>query len=111
MAVRYFCDNCGVETRSGELRVLVISVPPRSETFEVCPNCASKLEAELDRCRKAKLELVGPQQRESVALAAVQRVGSTALELPAVRTVARGVSYAVVFIVFFVAVTVLASLR
>jgi predicted RNA-binding Zn-ribbon protein involved in translation (DUF1610 family) len=113
MAVRYFCDNCGAETRAGELKLLVVSVPPQSETFDVCPTCARKLTAELERCRKVKREreLVRPERGESGALAAFDRYGSAALELPGVRRLARGLSYAVVFVIFFAAVTLLASLR
>jgi predicted RNA-binding Zn-ribbon protein involved in translation (DUF1610 family) len=113
MAVRYFCDNCGAETRGGDLKILVVSVPPQSETFDVCPQCARKLTAELERCRKVKREreLARPERSQSGALAAFERYGSAALQLPGVTRVGRGLSYVGVFLLFFVAVTLLASLR
>jgi hypothetical protein len=109
MAVRYFCDNCGNEARVGELEVLVISIPPQSETFDVCPACVRHFRGELQRCGEAK------QKREIVAAApATGRAlaGSrAALALPGVTAFARGVSYVAIFLALFVAVTLLSSLR
>jgi hypothetical protein len=109
MAIRYFCDNCGVETRVGELEVLVISIPPQSETFDVCPACVRKFRGELQRCSEAKqkLEIVTAVPATGRALDAARAV----IALPGVTAVSRGASYVAIFIAFFVAVTLLTSLR
>jgi hypothetical protein len=109
MAVRYFCDNCGVETRAGELEAVIIAIPPRSETFDVCPACTRHLKGELERCGQVKRdrELGPPARRGGRALVVYRAV----LAVPGVGALARGLSYAAVFITFFVVVTLLASLR
>jgi hypothetical protein len=109
MAVRYFCDNCGVETRPGELEVVVIAIPPQSETFDVCPACTRHLRGELERCGQVKRdrELAPPARRGGRALVHYRAV----LDVPGVGILVRGLSYAAVFIAFFVAVTLLTSLR
>jgi hypothetical protein len=110
MAVRYYCDNCGAEAQSGELQVVVISVPPQSETFDVCPACAQQFRGELERCGEAK--------RDQRALAAPARDSQRALtryaalmDAPGVGGLVRVASYAAVFVAFFVLVTLLTSLR
>jgi hypothetical protein len=109
MAVRYFCDNCGKETRGGELEVLVISIPPQSETFDVCPACVRHFRGELERCGEAKLK------RELVAAAPAPGrtldVARAVTALPGVTSLARGASYAAVFIAFFFLVTLVLSVR
>jgi hypothetical protein len=109
MAVRYFCDNCGVETRPGELEVLMIAIPPQSETFDVCPACTRHLKGELERCGQIKRnrELGLPATRKGRALVRSRAV----LAVPGVGVLARGLSYTAVFIAFFVAVTLLVSIR
>jgi hypothetical protein len=109
MAVRYYCDNCGAEAQSGELQVVVISVPPQSETFDVCPSCAQQFRGELERCGDAK--------RDQRALAAPARDGraltryAAFIDAPGVGGLVRVASYAAVFVAFFVLVTLLTSLR
>jgi hypothetical protein len=110
MAVRYFCDNCGTETQGGELQVVVISVPPQSETFDVCPSCAQRFRGELERCGEAKrdqLALVAPRHDSGRTLARY----ATLIEAPGVGIAVRLASYAAVFVAFFVLVTLLTSLR
>jgi hypothetical protein len=109
MAVRYFCDNCGVETRAGELEVVMIAIPPQSETFDVCPECTRHLRGELERCGQVKRggELGPLARRRGRALVHYRAV----LAVPGVGVLARGLSYTAVFIAFFVAVTLLVSLR
>jgi|ERR671936_361921 hypothetical protein len=105
MAVRYFCDNCGVETGAGDLQALVISIPPASETFDVCPACARRLRGELERCSEAKEARtpVGPAPNSGRALG---RYGAL-LDVPGVGALARVTAYVAVFIAFFVLVTFL----
>ena len=108
MAVRYFCDNCGTETRIGELTALVISIPPQAETFDICPACTRRLRGELEQCGHTKRELeVLPASSPGRA---IDR-GRALLALPGVGPLARGLSYAAVFVALFVAVTLLTSLR
>jgi len=125
MAARYFCDNCGRETHSTDLSVMVISVPPHSETFDVCPTCAEHMTSELRRCREAKerRELssgagdsrpVAPATAErprSRRVGSLQRYGASVLEVPGVRPLVKTASYAAIFVFFFVAVTVLSVMR
>ena len=41
MAVRYFCDRCGNETKEGELRVAELSLLPDADvSLELCLACA-----------------------------------------------------------------------
>jgi hypothetical protein len=110
MAVRYYCDNCGAEARSGELQVVVISVPPQSEVFDVCQGCAQKLRGELERCGEAKRDqraLVAPTDDSARALARYTAL----MNAPGVGGLVRVASYAAVFVAFFLLVTVLTSLR
>ena len=124
MAVRYFCDNCGRETHSADLSVMVISVPPHSETFDVCPSCAEHMTSELTRCREAKerRELLGGHDARSVAPAMaerspsrpagpLQRYGASVLDVPGVRPLIKTASYAAIFVFFFLAVTVISVIR
>jgi hypothetical protein len=116
MAVRYFCDNCGTESREGELTVMVISIPPKAETFEVCAACAEHMTGELDRCRAAKRdrELAvahAPSLAAGEQSNPILRYGAAILQAPGVAPLARIVSYAAVFVAFFVALTVLTTLR
>jgi hypothetical protein len=110
MAVRYYCDNCGAEAQSGELQVVVIAVPPQSETFDVCPSCAQQFKGELERCGEAKREQralvppAGPSARALTRYAAL-------MSAPGVAPLVRVASYAAVFVAFFVLVTLLTSLR
>jgi hypothetical protein len=110
MAVRYYCDNCGAEAQSGELQVVVISVPPQSETFDVCPACAQQFRGELERCGEAKRD-----QRALVAHAGDQGRALTRyaalIDAPGVAGLVRVVSFAAVFVAFFVLVTLLTSVR
>jgi hypothetical protein len=40
MAVKYFCDRCGVETSEGELKIGKLSIPPDKDvTLDLCPRC------------------------------------------------------------------------
>ena len=109
MAVRYFCDNCGNEARAGELEVLVISLPPQSETFDVCAECVRQFRGELERCGQAK------QRHLTSPATAIDRRSSTGvravLALPGVTALARTVSYIAVFLALFFAVTLLTTLR
>ena len=110
MAVRYYCDNCGAEAQSGELQVVVIAVPPQSETFDVCPACAQQFKGELERCGEAKREqraLVAPTRDSPRALPRYAAL----LNAPGVGNLVRLASYAAVFVAFFVFVTLLTSLR
>ena len=110
MAVRYFCDNCGTETRYGDLQVVAIAVPPQSETFDVCPACARQLRDELERCGEAKKEqraLLAPGRDSALAL----RRYSAVLDAWGIRGLVRLTSYAAIFVVFFVLVTLLTSVR
>ena len=110
MAVRYYCDNCGAEAQSGELQVVMIAVPPQSETFDVCPACAQQFRGELERCGEAKQD-----QRALVARAGDSRRSLTRctalMDAPGVGGLVRVASYAAVFVAFFVLVTLLTSLR
>jgi hypothetical protein len=111
MAVRYYCDNCGAEAQSGELQVVVISVPPQSETFDVCPACAQQFRGELERCGEAKRDqraLAAPPSKD--AARALTRY-TALMNAPGVGGLVRVASYAAVFVAFFVLVTVLTSLR
>jgi hypothetical protein len=109
MAVRYFCDNCGAETANGELQVVVISVPPQSETFEVCPACTQQFRGELERCAEVKRDQGALVARRGSGRA---RVRSMALvDAPGIGGMLRLVPYAAIFVVFFVLVTLLTSLR
>jgi hypothetical protein len=48
MAVRYFCDRCGAETREGELRVAELSIPPEPDiSLELCEGCAQDARANI----------------------------------------------------------------
>ena len=48
MAVRYFCDRCGVETKEGELRVAELSLPPDPDiSLDLCPTCARDVRTNL----------------------------------------------------------------
>jgi hypothetical protein len=110
MAVRYYCDNCGAEAQSGELQVVVISVPPQSETFDVCPACAQQFRGELERCGEAKKD-----QRALVAAAgdpgrAPARYAAL-IDAPGVGGLVRVASFAAVFLAFFLLVTLLTSVR
>jgi hypothetical protein len=109
MAVRYFCDNCGVETRPGELEAVIIAIPPQSETFDVCPACTRHLRGELERCGQVKRdrELGPPARGRGRAVVGYRAV----LAVPGVGVLARGLSYTAVFIAFFVAITFFVSLR
>jgi hypothetical protein len=110
MAVRYYCDNCGAEAQSGELQVVVISVPPQSETFDVCPACAQQFRGELERCGEAKKDqraLIAPTRDSGRA---VTRYAAF-MDAPGVGGLVRVASYAAVFVAFFVLVTLLTSLR
>jgi hypothetical protein len=41
MAVRYFCDRCGSETKEGELQPAELSIPPEPDiSLDLCPDCA-----------------------------------------------------------------------
>jgi hypothetical protein len=121
MAVRYFCDNCGGETRPGELAVMVISVPPEAETFEVCPACVDHMTRELERCRTAKgardVAVARPRAPVRRDVGQVDRWGGAVAlyrslsDLPGVRPLARAASYGAIFVVFFVTITLLTTLR
>ena len=128
MAARYFCDNCGRETHSADLSVMVISVPPHSETFDVCPSCVGHMTNELKRCREAKerRELSGagdslpvapamaersPSRSRSRPASSLQRYGASVLEVPGVRPLIKTASYVAIFLFFFLAVTVLSVMR
>ena len=111
MAVRYFCDNCGTETRYGDLQVVAIAVPPQSETFDVCPACARHLRDELERCGEAKKEqrALVAAGRDS-ALPQLRRY-TAVLDAWGIRGLVRLTSYAAIFVVFFGLVTLLTSVR
>jgi hypothetical protein len=44
VAVRYFCDRCGRETKEGELRPAELSIPPEPDiSLDLCPDCAENI--------------------------------------------------------------------
>jgi hypothetical protein len=46
MAVRYFCDRCGKETREDGLRAAELSIPPEPDiSLDLCPDCADHMRA------------------------------------------------------------------
>ena len=48
MAVRYFCDRCGNETKEGELRVAELSLLPDADvSLDLCPACATSVREHL----------------------------------------------------------------
>jgi hypothetical protein len=48
MAVRYFCDRCGTETGSDELRQAEFSLPPDPDiALDLCPRCATEVRKQL----------------------------------------------------------------
>jgi hypothetical protein len=58
VAVRYFCDRCGNETKEGELRVAELSLPPDADvSLDLCPVCATSVREHL-LGQSAKSEVV-----------------------------------------------------
>ena len=48
MAVKYFCDRCGKETKEGELKVAELSLPPDADvSLELCQACATSVREHL----------------------------------------------------------------
>ena len=121
MAVHYFCDNCGAETSASGLSVLVISIPPQSETFDVCEACAGHMTAELDRCREVKREreLAGgptaleatPPTTPAEPLGMLERSRQVVDAIPGATALVRTASYGAIFVAFVALVTFLSTLR
>jgi hypothetical protein len=48
VAVRYFCDRCGRETREGDLRRAELSVPPDPDiSLDLCQDCAGEVRSNI----------------------------------------------------------------